>query len=217
MRTKQDKEMKKKLVATMILMFSVRTAVPQGAMIVEDPAAIMQSATSHAESFGEMLTQTSVFLEDLQLQYDQINDNLIALADKVAAGVRVSKKSIYATKKMKSIISRLEWFRKYLRKSEDYTPEEKVVFYAAAYGCCKYMINNWSSMMMDMKDAENITKDDKKLLLDNHKIMDRIIACLDKTDNQMAKVIYDAELLVQKKRRFINETKYVNGLFGIKY
>ena len=109
----------------------------QGAMIVEDPGMMLQQGVEHAESIGEMMTQTSMFLEDLDMKYSEWSEKIKMYEKTIKMATTAGKKVLVLYKEIDNVYERLEFFRKNLKKSSYLSASEKIFLYAEGAAACK--------------------------------------------------------------------------------
>lgn len=207
------KKIKSLIVA--VLAMASSSAYSQGAMIVEDPTQILQNATNHAESFGEMMTQTSVFLEDLDMQYDEWSKNVEEYANKVKLATAAGKKIMVLYKEIDNVYTELEYFRKSLKKTNYLNASEKLVLYAEGVAAVRSIMKNKEDILTQAKTNANVTA--KSDGYKNLESLNKMINLVRQVDKKLGMAISHANNLIRAKKRLVERTQQMNRLFGIQY
>lgn len=186
-----------------------------GQTVVTDPGMMTQQGIEHAESIGEMLTQTEVFLEDLSMKYEEW-DRKIEHYEKLAGlGVTAGKKAIVIYREVSNVYTRLEYFRKNLRKNEYLNASEKIILYSEGVSACNVLIENKSDLLNEAEKAAKITGQVSGY--ENLAKLDELIILVRAVDKKLLRAINHANNIIAAKRNLIARTKAVNEMFGIKY
>lgn len=187
----------------------------QGAMIVEDPGMMLQQGVEHAESIGEMMTQTSMFLEDLDMKYSEWSENIKMYEKTIKLATTAGKKVLVLYKEIDNVYERLEYFRKNLKKSTYLSASEKIILYAEGAAACKSLMEEREELVKRATEAADIqAKSDGYRSLEQ---IDKLIAMVRSVDRELLKAINHANKIVAAKRNLIDKTKSMERMFTVKY
>ncbi len=203
-----------------ILAVALATLLPhlghsQGAMIVEDPGMMLQQGIEHAESFGEMMTQTSMFLEDLDMKYSEWSENIKMYQKTIKLATTAGKKVLVLYKEIDNVYERLEYFRMNLKKSSYLSASEKIVLYAEGAAACKHLMEEREELIKRATEAADIqAKQDGYRSLEQ---IDKLIAMVRNVDRELVKAINHANRIVAAKRKLIDKTMAMHRMLTVKY
>lgn len=207
--------MNKKILIAFIITIIPCKSFSQGAMIVEDPGMMLQQGVEHAESFGEMMTQTSMFLEDLNMKYSEWSENIKMYEKNIKLATTAGKKVLVLYKEIDNVYERLEYFRKNLKKSSYLSASEKIILYAEGAAACKNLMEGKEDLIKRATEAADIqAKSDGYRSLEQ---IDKLIAMVRSVDRELLKAINHANKIVAAKRNLIDKTKSMERMFTVKY
>ena len=187
----------------------------QGAMIVEDPGMMLQQGVEHAESIGEMMTQTSMFLEDLDMKYSEWSEKIKMYEKTIKMATTAGKKVLVLYKEIDNVYERLEFFRKNLKKSSYLSASEKIFLYAEGAAACKNLMEEREEIMKQATSAADIqAKADGYRNLEQ---IDKLIAIVRRVDRELVKAINHANKIVAAKRNLIDRTQAMHRMLTVKY
>ena len=187
----------------------------QGAMIVEDPGMMLQQGVEHAESIGEMMTQTSMFLEDLDMKYSEWSEKIKMYEKTIKMATTAGKKVLVLYKEIDNVYERLEFFRKNLKKSSYLSASEKIFLYAEGAAACKNLMEEREEIMRQATSAADIqAKADGYRNLEQ---IDKLIAIVRRVDRELVKAINHANKIVAAKRNLIDRTQAMHRMLTVKY
>ncbi|MBR6042145.1 MAG: hypothetical protein IKP37_05875 [Paludibacteraceae bacterium] len=201
----------------LFIVLSVFHSPVKAQMVVTDPSMMAQQGFEHVESVGEMLTQTEMFLEELELNYKNWDENIKQLADKIQRGVRIAKKTLVLYKEIDNVYTKLKKFRNQLRRSDMLSANEKIILYKNACNACKkIMENDTKNEILDAaKEYSKITKDQHTKDQEDQICM--LISIVRSVDYLLDKEIKEADKIINKKNNLIMQNNNLNHLFSVKY